>query len=55
MRALGTNSRLIEEFILFLCKPHELEAFGTAAHLRCHVVPRTLRVIIGVQLGANLV
>jgi len=39
-----SNGRLIEEFILAFCEPHELRALGTATDLRCHDVPRTLLV-----------
>lgn len=45
MGAFGSNGRLIEEFVLVICEPHELKALGAATDLRCHDVPRTLRVI----------
>ena len=47
----GSNSRLIEEFILICCKPHQLSALGAATDLRCHDVPRTLRVIFKALSG----
>ncbi len=51
MWTLGSNSRLIKEFILILCKPHQLSALGAATDLRCHDVPRTLRVIFNALSG----
>ena len=51
MRAFGSDGRLIDDFILFLCEPHELKALGAAADLRCHDVPRTLRVILVTVTG----
>ena len=51
VRALGSNGRLIEEFILVICEPHELKTLGALTDLRCHGVPRTLRVILVAVTG----
>jgi hypothetical protein len=42
VRTLRSNRFVIEEFVLILREPHELEALGTATDLRCHGIPRTL-------------
>lgn len=42
MRALCPNGFLVKQLVLVVRKPHELEALGAAADLRCHRVPRTL-------------
>ena len=49
--ALGSNGHLIQALILVLCEPHELKALGAATDLRCHDVPRTLRVILVTVTG----
>jgi hypothetical protein len=43
---LGSNGHLIEKLILVLRQPHQLKALGAATDLRCHDVPRTLRIIL---------
>src|SRR5690349_832113 len=42
--ALGSNGHLIQALILVRCQTHQLKALGPATDLRCHGVPRTLRV-----------
>jgi len=49
--ALASNGDLIEAFILVLCQPHQLKAFGAGTDLRCHGVPRTLRVVLVIITG----
>jgi len=49
--ALGSDGHLIEKLILVLCQPHQLKAFGAGTDLRCHGVPRTLRVVLVIITG----
>jgi len=42
MGTLRSHRLFIEQLVLVLREPHELEALRAATDLRCHHIPRTL-------------
>jgi hypothetical protein len=51
LRTLSADGFLIQLFILVFFEPHQHRALRAGSYLRCHDVPRTLRVTLVAVTG----